>query len=74
MTSRYPSSYPATPHTATPMEQQGFAQWSSTYPAIVDPTPQYGPSHTRDVGGVIPDVMNRERRESRLSIQILNRA
>ncbi|GJV24881.1 hypothetical protein Tco_1377576 [Tanacetum coccineum] len=32
------------------------------------PHPKDGPSHTRDVGGVILDVMNRERRDCRLGI------
>ncbi|GJT01713.1 hypothetical protein Tco_0822882 [Tanacetum coccineum] len=36
----------ATPHIATPMAQQGFGPWSSTY--------QAGPLHNRDVGGVNP--------------------
>ncbi|GKA03049.1 retrovirus-related pol polyprotein from transposon TNT 1-94 [Tanacetum coccineum] len=66
MSSSYPSSYPATSHIMTPMEQQGFVPWSSTYQATVDPKP--GPSHNCDVGGVILDVMHREKRETRPSI------
>ncbi|GJW55484.1 phospholipase-like protein [Tanacetum coccineum] len=53
MPSRYPTSYPGTPHIATPMAQQGFAPWSST-------SYQAGPSH---VGGVNPDAMHRGKRE-----------
>nr|GEU92660.1 phospholipase-like protein [Tanacetum cinerariifolium] len=44
MPSRYPTSYPGTPHIATPMAQQGFSPWSYT-PYQADP------SH---VGGVNP--------------------
>ncbi|GJS78964.1 hypothetical protein Tco_0728845 [Tanacetum coccineum] len=58
------SRYPSTPHIITPIAQQGFVSWYSSYQTKVDPRPQYGPSHNRDVGGVIPDVMNRERRET----------
>ncbi|GJX68209.1 hypothetical protein Tco_0303936 [Tanacetum coccineum] len=68
MSSRYSSSYLTTPHIMTPRAQQGFVLWSSTYQATFDPRPQYGSSHNHDVGGVILDVMNRERRESRPSI------
>ncbi|GJS86382.1 phospholipase-like protein [Tanacetum coccineum] len=54
MPSRYPTSYPGTPHIATPMAQQGFAPWSST-------SYQAGPSH---VGGVNPDAMHHGKRET----------
>ncbi|GJV08504.1 phospholipase-like protein [Tanacetum coccineum] len=53
MSSQYPTSYPDTPHIATPMAQQGFAPWSST-------SYQVGPSH---VGGINPDAMHRGKRE-----------
>nr|GEV56516.1 hypothetical protein [Tanacetum cinerariifolium] len=46
MSYRYPTSYPSTPHIATPMAQQVFSLWSSTN--------QAGPSQQRDVGGVNP--------------------
>ncbi|GJS04394.1 retrotransposon protein, putative, ty1-copia subclass [Tanacetum coccineum] len=41
---------------------------SSPYLATVDPIGQYGSSHNRDVGGVIPNVMNQERRVVRPSM------
>ncbi|GKC98662.1 phospholipase-like protein, partial [Tanacetum coccineum] len=50
----HPASNPATPYNMTPMAQQGFAQWSSTYQTTVDRRPQCDPSHNRDVVGVIP--------------------
>ncbi|GJU23503.1 phospholipase-like protein [Tanacetum coccineum] len=53
MPSRYPISYPGTPHIATPMAQQGFAPRSST-------SYQAGPTH---VSGVNPDAMQRGKRE-----------
>ncbi|GKC09480.1 ribonuclease H-like domain-containing protein, partial [Tanacetum coccineum] len=63
MPSRYLTSFPVTP---THMEQQGVSPSPCTYPTKIDPTSQDGrPSHTCDVGGVIPDVMNRERSDSR---------
>nr|GEX54222.1 hypothetical protein [Tanacetum cinerariifolium] len=67
ISSRYPSLYPATPHIMTLRAQQGFVSWSSTY-AIIYPRPQYGSLHYRDVGGVISNVMNQERRECHLNI------
>ncbi|GJT86332.1 hypothetical protein Tco_1068049 [Tanacetum coccineum] len=53
MPSRYPISYPGTPHIATPMAQQGFAPRSST-------SYQAGPTH---VSGVNPDAMQRGKRD-----------
>ncbi|GKB02405.1 hypothetical protein Tco_0830494 [Tanacetum coccineum] len=41
---------------------------SSPYHATVDPIGQYGSSHNCDVGGVIPNVINQERRVVRPSM------
>nr|GEX72326.1 phospholipase-like protein [Tanacetum cinerariifolium] len=57
MPSRYPTSYPGTPHIATLMAQQRFSTWSSKNEA--------GPSQKCDVGGVNPDAMHRGNREIR---------
>nr|GEY56791.1 hypothetical protein [Tanacetum cinerariifolium] len=39
-------------------------QMNAALQVTVDHRPQHGSSHNHDVSGVIPDVMNRERRES----------
>ncbi|GJY39500.1 hypothetical protein Tco_0425864 [Tanacetum coccineum] len=56
MSSRYPPSHSVTPNIMTPMQQQGFAPWSSPYQTTVD------------VGGVLPNAMNLERKVVRPSM------
>nr|GEU75121.1 phospholipase-like protein [Tanacetum cinerariifolium] len=57
--SRHPTSYPGTPHIATPMAQQGFAMWSFAN--------QAGPSQNHDVGIAHLDEMRRENNYDRFA-------
>ncbi|GKE57772.1 hypothetical protein Tco_1496957, partial [Tanacetum coccineum] len=68
MSSRIPSSHPATPDFMTPRPQQGFVSRSSPYQATVDPRGQYGPSDICDVRGDIPNAMHRQKRVARPSM------
>ncbi|GKB13812.1 hypothetical protein Tco_0847735 [Tanacetum coccineum] len=64
MSSRIPSSHPATQDFMTHRPQQGFVSWSSPYQETVDPRGQYGPSDIRD------NAMYRQKRVVRPSMYV----